>query len=42
MDWTEGRFRLISLIDTSASMTGTLRVEAIQESVDKLANDFDR
>jgi hypothetical protein len=31
---------LSSLIDTSASMSGTLQTEGVQESVDKLASDF--
>ena len=37
---TGGHFRLISLIDTLASMTGTLEFESFNRSVDKLVNNF--
>jgi hypothetical protein len=36
-----GFFRLISLIDTLASMTGTLQVESFNRCVDKLVDNFD-
>jgi hypothetical protein len=38
-DW--GVFRLIGLIDTLASMTGTLQVESFNRCVDKLVDNFD-